>query len=159
MPAKPVVPPPEPRSDAPPLPPPPAVSANPQLPPAATGSQAPPGSPGHGATGPAEEPLAASRSNGDADTSPPLKRDTGAAEQTAVAPASSARTVGFVVQAGVFGETQNAQALQAKLRENGVAATLETRVIVGPFRDRAEADAAQRRMRRLGVEGIVAQRK
>jgi cell division septation protein DedD len=50
----------------------------------------------------------------------------------------------------MFTTVENAQALQAKLREQGIPAFLETRVVVGPFRDRAEADAAQRKLKELG---------
>jgi cell division protein FtsN len=31
-------------------------------------------------------------------------------------------------------------------------------VVVGPFRDRAEADAAQRKLQASGVTGVIAQR-
>jgi DedD protein len=66
---------------------------------------------------------------------------------------------GFVVQLGVFQSVEHAQSLQAKLKEQGIPTTLETRVIIGPFQDRAEADATQRKLKALGVSGLVAQRK
>ncbi len=66
---------------------------------------------------------------------------------------------GFVVQLGVFTTVENAQSLQARLKEQGMPAFLETRVVVGPFRDRAEADAAQRKLNELGARGVIVQRK
>ena len=76
----------------------------------------------------------------------------------ATAPAPEARQ-GFVVQLGVFTTVENAQSLQAKLKEQGIPAFLETRVVVGPFRDRAEADSVQQKLKALGVGGVIVQRK
>ena len=59
----------------------------------------------------------------------------------------------------MFTTVENAQSLQTKLKEQGIPAFLETRVVVGPFRDRAEADAAQRKLKELGVGGVIVQRK
>jgi len=66
---------------------------------------------------------------------------------------------GYVVQLGVFASVEHAQSLQSKLKEQGIPTTLETRVIVGPFQDRAEADAAQKKLSALGISGLVARRK
>jgi len=66
---------------------------------------------------------------------------------------------GYVVQLGVFASVEHAQSLQSKLKEQGIPTTLETRVIVGPFQDRAEADAAQKKLNALGISGLVARRK
>ncbi len=65
---------------------------------------------------------------------------------------------GFVVQLGLFTSVENAQSLHARLKQQGIPAFLETRVVVGPFRDRAEANAAQRKLRAVGVSGVIAQR-
>lgn len=62
---------------------------------------------------------------------------------------------GFILQAGVFTNAQRAEELHAKLTLSGVPSTLETRVQVGPFRTRQEAEAAQARLRELGVETIL----
>jgi cell division septation protein DedD len=76
------------------------------------------------------------------------------------APAPAAERIkGFVVQTGVFSSHENAVALQSKLQEQGIPSFLETRVVVGPFRNRAEADAATKRLRALGLSGLVSQRK
>lgn len=81
-------------------------------------------------------------------------------EQAAAPPAAkTVATSGFVVQLGVFTSVENAQALQAKLKEQGIPASLETRVIVGPFTDRAEADAAKKKLKALGVNGVIASKK
>jgi DedD protein len=66
---------------------------------------------------------------------------------------------GFVVQTGVFSSTENALALQARLKDQGIPAFVETRVVVGPFRSRAEADAARKRLREIGLQGLVSERK
>lgn len=72
-----------------------------------------------------------------------------------VAPSVRRLFSGFVLQAGVFSSPQLAEELHAKLTLSGVPSTLETRVQVGPFRTRREAEAAQGRLRELGVETIL----
>ena len=62
---------------------------------------------------------------------------------------------GYVVQLGVFTEPANAQELVARLRKQGIRAYTETRVHVGPFLNRAEAEKAQAELRRLGISGVV----
>ena len=75
------------------------------------------------------------------------------------APGSLEPQQGFVVQVGVFTTIDSAQALHAKLKEAGMPAFLETRLVVGPFRDRAEAEAARRRLNEIGVSGVIVQRR
>ena len=75
------------------------------------------------------------------------------------APAALPPATGFVVQLGMFTSVENAQAMLERLKAQNVPAYLETRVVVGPFRDRAEADAAQRKLQAGGVSGVIAQRK
>lgn len=75
---------------------------------------------------------------------------------TVVAPSGVSRLFsGFLLQAGVFASPQRAEELHAKLTLSGVPSTLETRVQVGPFRTRQEAEAAQVRLRELGVETVL----
>lgn len=62
---------------------------------------------------------------------------------------------GFVLQAGVFSSIQRAEELHARLTLSGVPSTLETRVQVGPFRTRQEAEAAQAKLRELGIQAIL----
>lgn len=62
---------------------------------------------------------------------------------------------GFSLQAGVFSSTQRAEELYAKLQLNGIPATMETRVSVGPFKTREEADAAREKMKALGIDSVL----
>lgn len=62
---------------------------------------------------------------------------------------------GFVLQAGVFTSIQRAEEIHAKLTLSGVPSKLETRVQVGPFRTRQEAEAAQVKLKELGIESIL----
>jgi cell division septation protein DedD len=55
------------------------------------------------------------------------------------------------LQVGVFAEHANAEALQKKLREAGIPAHIEARVMVGPFASRTEARAAQAKLKKLGI--------
>jgi DedD protein len=76
------------------------------------------------------------------------------------APAASPPSVsrlfsGFLLQAGVFTSVQRAEELHARLTLSGVPSTLETRVQVGPFRTKQEAEAAQAKLKELGVETIL----
>ena len=61
----------------------------------------------------------------------------------------------YLVQAGMFSNTQKAEELHAMLQLNGIPSTLETRVQVGPFNSKAEADAAREKLKSLGVESIL----
>jgi DedD protein len=61
----------------------------------------------------------------------------------------------FVVQAGVFANFQRAEEIHARLTLHGIPSTLETRVNVGPFKTRAEAEAAYKKIRELGIEGVI----
>ncbi len=61
----------------------------------------------------------------------------------------------YVVQVGVFNSPANAQALQNQLRRAGLEARLETRVQIGPFKDKREADQAIARAKKLGINAIL----
>jgi DedD protein len=61
----------------------------------------------------------------------------------------------FVVQLGVFNNPERARELVAKLSKQGIRAHMETRVQLGPFSNRAEADKAQVEMRKLGMPALV----
>lgn len=80
---------------------------------------------------------------------------TPAAAPAAAAPPQHRPLPAFLVQAGVFTNTQRAQELHARLLQNGIPATLETRVQVGPFNTQAEAEAAKAKMKAMGIDGIV----
>lgn len=76
-----------------------------------------------------------------------------AAPGAAPPPLTRSPAGGYVVQAGVFSQTANAEELRARLALHGIPAQIETRVLVGPFRSRAEADRARAQMRALGIDG------
>lgn len=61
----------------------------------------------------------------------------------------------FEVQLGVFSDPENAKQLQAKLAAAGIPAHLETRLQVGPFQNRAEADAARDKIKALGINSVI----
>lgn len=74
---------------------------------------------------------------------------------------------GFVVQLGAFSNPVNVKQLQEKLSANGIKSYTEvlktgkgdkTRVRAGPFPTREAADKANERLRKMGLNGIVAPR-
>jgi DedD protein len=63
---------------------------------------------------------------------------------------------GYLVQMGVFGAPENAEALRSHLLALGIPARLESRVVAGPFPDKAAARAAQIRLREAGeAPGLI----
>ena len=78
-----------------------------------------------------------------------------AASSRAAAKPAGAAIPAYVVQAGVFNSPANAQALQNKLVKAGIPAHTETRVQLGPFRDRVEAERALAKVRKLGVNAVL----
>lgn len=78
--------------------------------------------------------------------------------RAAAAAAASERQ--FVVQAAAFGDADKAAAMRDDLRGRGFNAFVEdagavTRVRIGPFASRADADAVAERLRALGIGGVV----
>ncbi len=69
----------------------------------------------------------------------------------------SARTGsgGFMLQLGVFNDPARAEELVQRLRQQGLRASTETRVHLGPYLNREEAEKARAEVRRLGMEGLV----
>ena len=62
---------------------------------------------------------------------------------------------GFALQAGVFADPRRAEELHARLTLEGIPATIETRVQVGPFKTRQEADAAREKLKAMGVDTVL----
>ena len=62
---------------------------------------------------------------------------------------------GYTVQLGVFANYANAQALQQRLASKGIKAHMETRVQLGPFQDKQEAEAAYRKIKQLGLPAVL----
>lgn len=61
---------------------------------------------------------------------------------------------GYTLQAGVFADARRAEDLHARLVQEGIPATLETRVLVGPFRNRDEAERARAKMMVMGIDAL-----
>ncbi len=76
--------------------------------------------------------------------------------KAAVAASKPVPRSGYLVQLGVFSTTDNAQALYEKVAKMGIESHIESRVVVGPFKDRAAADAAREKLRKSGLgKGLV----
>ena len=58
-----------------------------------------------------------------------------------------------MVQVGVFANHGNAEELRNKLVAAGIPTQVETRVQIGPFEDRKAAQAAQQKLKALGLDG------
>jgi len=72
-------------------------------------------------------------------------------------PVKAAETAakGYTVQLGVFSNPTNAIQLQEKLAQNGIKSYTETKLNVGPFHNKAEADQALAKIRAMGVSAVV----
>lgn len=68
---------------------------------------------------------------------------------------NSSPSLGYQVQLGLFSSSMNAEKLVADLKKQGLAARTETRVQLGPFRTRAEAEEAMQRLRELGYQPML----
>lgn len=113
------------------------------------------------AQAPAEEPapLPAEAPAVAAPAEPPAAPLPVPAPEPAAAPAPPAEPVtpllpsrGYRVQVGVFKDIDNARQLQQRLLAAGLPVTIETRVQVGPFATRKEAERARAKLRELGLE-------
>ena len=63
---------------------------------------------------------------------------------------------GYRIQLGVFGDAGNALKLYEQVAAQGFEAHIQSRVMVGPFADRAAAEKARQALRRAGVvQGAV----
>lgn len=61
----------------------------------------------------------------------------------------------FEVQLGVFTDLDNAKHLQTKLAQQGIPSHTETRVQIGPFKSRMEAERAKAKLKALGISAVV----
>lgn len=78
--------------------------------------------------------------------------------QPSPAPASpppAAAAKGYAVQLGVFSNPANAMQMQEKLTQHGIQSYTETKLNVGPFKNKAEADHALAKVRALGIGAVV----
>lgn len=136
----------------PPPPPPPAPVVS-KLPPEPQKSAAPPTP--HSVTAAPEKPVTS------APPAKPAPEPTRAApqpdrEKPATLPAKQEPVPkSFEVQVGVFTDMENAKQLQAKLAEHGIPSHTETKLQVGPFNTKAEAEAAREKLKALGIGATV----
>lgn len=70
-------------------------------------------------------------------------------------PAPQQTAQGYIVQAGVFLQTPKAENYLLQLKTAGIPAYIESRVQIGPFKDKATAEAAVQKLRQLGIEPVV----
>lgn len=83
------------------------------------------------------------------------------AESKSSAPPATVKTTepiapkGYVVQLGLFSNYENAVQLQKRLADHGIKSYTETRLHVGPFQNKAEADEAMSRIRKMGINAVV----
>ena len=84
---------------------------------------------------------------------------------TVDAPAPVSADVPYVILIGAFAKTGNVNILQTKIGELGIKVYTEplespdgrkTRVRAGPFANRAAAEKALEKMKRIGVNGVIA---
>lgn len=72
------------------------------------------------------------------------------------AAALAAGGAGYRVQLGVFADAGNALKLYEQLAAEGYPASIQSRVVIGPFADRAAAEKARQDLRRAGVgQGVL----
>ena len=62
---------------------------------------------------------------------------------------------GYAVQLGVFSNPTNAIQMQEKLSQHGIQSYTETKLHVGPFQNKAEAEQALAKVRSLGIGAVV----
>ncbi len=76
-----------------------------------------------------------------------------AAEAPKARPSGS--SLGYNVQLGLFSNMGNAQKMVEELRSKGIEVHTETRLHLGPFRSRAEAEESQAKLRSLGYAPLL----
>jgi DedD protein len=67
----------------------------------------------------------------------------------------SRQSPAYTLQAGVFADPRRAEEIHAKLVEEGIPVALETRVLVGPFKSRSEAESARAKMKAMGIDALL----
>lgn len=136
-------------------PPPPEVAARPSVP-RTTGAPARAVSTSHAAAPSTPAQVAEASAAPVATTPDASARAESAAPAPAVVPPAPPRLFsGYALQAGVFSDPRRAEELQARLMHEGISATIESRVQVGPFKTRAEAEAARSKLTALGIETVL----
>jgi cell division protein FtsN len=62
---------------------------------------------------------------------------------------------GLLLQSGILTDMDSAKQLQDKLGELGLAARVETRILVGPFDTKAKADAVRSKIKALNISVVL----
>lgn len=62
---------------------------------------------------------------------------------------------GYAVQLGVFKDLTNAMQMQEKLGQHGIQSYTETKLNVGPFKNKAEAEQAMAKLRGMGINAML----
>ncbi len=86
----------------------------------------------------------------------PVPKPESQAQPAPPAPAPLPVARGFLLQLGVFSNPDNAKQLVERLNREGIRAYSETRVQVGPFLTREEAEKARLALERLGIKAVIA---
>lgn len=140
-------------------PPPPVVSKLPPLPaePQAPAAPAKPASTKEATpTKAVEKPVAAAPIVTAPEPAKAEPQKPAAPAQAAQAPAKPEPVAkSYAVQVGVFTDMENAKQLQAKLAEHGIPSHTETKLQVGPFNTKVEAEAAREKLKALGIGSVV----
>jgi DedD protein len=74
---------------------------------------------------------------------------------TSNSPPNKKPAKGHYLQAGMFLQATNAEELKRKLEAEGLPVFVESRVQLGPFNDRKEAEQARERLKALGVQAVL----
>ena len=107
------------------------------------------------------EPVAAATATAGQDVAPPLAPAPAQKAADATAPVGR-----YLINVGLFAQQDNARRAFDRLRADGLPATTQnlqrgnntlTRVRVGPFATRTQADAAAQRIRALQLDAVVIQ--
>lgn len=77
------------------------------------------------------------------------------AQKAPPAPPKPKPTKGPHLQAGMFLQATNAEELRRKLEAQGLPVYVESRVHVGPFKDRKEAEQAREKLKALGIATVL----
>jgi DedD protein len=90
---------------------------------------------------------------------PPARRQPPATRQAATKarPPEKVETPakGYIVQFGVFASPDNAETFRARLRKAGIETRIETRVQIGPFRSRQEAEKAIANAKQHDISAVL----
>lgn len=70
-------------------------------------------------------------------------------------PLAIADSASYFVQAGVFTSPDNARSLQQRLAKAGIRSQVETRVHLGPYKDRREAEQALTKLKKIGITAVM----